>query len=495
MMETFAWGEDRACQRERAGVHGAKRDLLTAADLAALPAFTVGPLSVVPSRRLVEGPGGRATAEPLVMQLLVALAEGDGDVVTRDRLVERCWGGVFVAEESVNRAMSQLRQALRRAGEADAIETIPRTGYRLRLAARGLAGDDDFAVAVDRGRRALRAELPDPAAQGIADLEQAVALRPRAAEAWGLIAMACRNAVEHAPPEAVAAFLQRAQEAAGRALALDPREGHALTALATLQPDFGDWLAAEDRLRAVLAVAPDTLPALSHLEMLLQSVGRTEESIAVNERSATLDPLSPLFRFRRALKHWIMGELPAADRAIDATLLLWPRHPAVWNARMMLFAFTGRADAGRRMLADEPARPPGMPASAVGLWDVSLRALATGAAAEREQACALLVAAAPGAYAMATHAIMTLSVLGALDEAFAVAEGTLLRRGPATGTLFPSAAHLPLTDLRWRRTMPLFTPATAALRADPRFGALAEAIGLAGYWLARGVGPDACHMA
>lgn len=470
----------------------ARVGMLTAVALATVPDFSVGSLAIAPARRAICGPAGEVMTEPLVMQLLVALAEGDGRVVTRDRLVARCWGGVFVADESVNRAISQLRQVLARAGEPEAVETIPRTGYRLRPFVSGLAMDG-FAAALERGQRALRSLLPDPDLQGLRDLRAAVSLEPGSALAWGLLAIALRNAIEYAAPDALPALLEEAESAAKRALAIDPKEGHALTALATLQPEFGDWLAAEERLEAVLAAAPDSLPALHHLEMLLQSVGRTEASLAVNRRGAALDPLSPNFRFRRALKHWIMGEPDAADQVVDSTLLLWPRHPAVWNARMMLFAFTGRADAGRRMLAEEPARPPGLPKPVVDLWEVSLRALETGSAEDRSRATAALVAAAPRAYPLATQAIMTLSMLGAVDEAFLVAEGALQRRGPAAGTLFPSGDYLPLTDLRWRRTMPLFTPATAAMRADARFLPLAREIGLVGYWQARGVGPDARH--
>jgi hypothetical protein len=38
--------------------------------------------------------------------------------------------------------------------------------------------------------------------------------------------------------------------------------------------------------------------------------------------------------------------------------------------------------------------------------------------------------------------------------------------------------------------MNLFTPATAAMRADARFHALCDGMGMTAYWRQRGVAPD-----
>ncbi len=464
--------------------------LLRAAALAEVPDFGCGALAESPARRLIAGPAGERVIEPLAMLVLVALAEAGGRVVAREALVRRCWGMGFVAEKSVNRAVSQLRQALARVGEAQLVETIPRTGYRL---TRGVSWSSEaevaFAAAIARGRHALSAALPDQA-QAVEPLQAATRLRPGNALAWGLLATAYRNLAEYAGPNAVSAAVEAAREAAARALAIDPAQGDALAAVATLSPEYGDWAGAEDRLRDVLGVAPDTLLALSHLEMLMQSVGRTAESLAVNEVALAHDPLSPLFGFRRALKAWIFGDVAAADRRIDATLQLWPRHPAVWNARMMLFAFTGRAASARAMLDDEPALPDGLAPPARMLWSVTLDALDSRSAGAVDAARRALADAAARSYASAVIGIMALSVMEEVDAAFELAEIALLRVGPRVGSLFAQPRQLMVHDLAWRRTMPLFVPATAAMRADGRFRLLAERTGLASYWRRRGVPPD-----
>jgi hypothetical protein len=87
-------------------------------------------------------------------------------------------------------------------------------------------------------------------------------------------------------------------------------------------------------------------------------------------------------------------------------------------------------------------------------------------------------------------AIQVLSLLGATDAAFAVADGYLLRRGAVVGSLSTSPTQMTVNDQRWRKTVMLFGPTTAGLREDSRFSSLVQAIGLATYWRSRGVSPD-----
>src|SRR6476659_7402096 len=106
--------------------------ILTTADLAGRSDFTLGLAIVSPSTRTIAGPGGTADVEPRVMQVLVVLADAAGHVVTRETLFQRCWGGLYVGDDSLNRAIGAVRKLdTEIAGESFGIETIPRTGYRL----------------------------------------------------------------------------------------------------------------------------------------------------------------------------------------------------------------------------------------------------------------------------------------------------------------------------------------------------------------------------
>jgi len=67
------------------------------------------------------------------MQILLALLERPGDVVTREELREKIWpADTFVDfEHSLNTAVKKLRQALGdRATKSKFVETLPRRGYR-----------------------------------------------------------------------------------------------------------------------------------------------------------------------------------------------------------------------------------------------------------------------------------------------------------------------------------------------------------------------------
>jgi TolB-like protein/class 3 adenylate cyclase/tetratricopeptide (TPR) repeat protein len=111
-------------------------------DLGREPAFDLGAARVRPAYRdVVAGPTS-VLLQPRVMQVLVCLAQGGGDPVSRDVLVHRCWGGVTVSEDAINRCIQRLRRLSKEeAADAFAIETIPRVGFRLRVRTGAPASD------------------------------------------------------------------------------------------------------------------------------------------------------------------------------------------------------------------------------------------------------------------------------------------------------------------------------------------------------------------
>jgi DNA-binding winged helix-turn-helix (wHTH) protein len=73
--------------------------------------------------------GQPLSISPKPFDLLVALANRPGELVTREELIREVWKEVTVEQSSLNAAMSVLRQSL---GEdaASIIETVPGRGYR-----------------------------------------------------------------------------------------------------------------------------------------------------------------------------------------------------------------------------------------------------------------------------------------------------------------------------------------------------------------------------
>lgn len=94
--------------------------------------FALGGLTVQPSRRRVSGTGVQETIQPRVMQVLVALHRANEAVVSREELIERCWDGVAVGDDAINRCIVKIRQIAELGHRQHfEIETIPRVGYRL----------------------------------------------------------------------------------------------------------------------------------------------------------------------------------------------------------------------------------------------------------------------------------------------------------------------------------------------------------------------------
>jgi hypothetical protein len=175
---------------------------------------------------------------------------------------------------------------------------------------------------------------------------------------------------------------------------------------------------------------------------------------------------------------------------IDRAFALWPRHPGVWFSRLWLMGFTGRGQVALAQVDDVEGRPANMSGPAAALLRASIEAVQTRRPdLVRAAVDANLAAAARGPGASIT-AILVLSGLGRLDDAFSVANGYMLRQGPKLMPLRPAPGQASVTDQNHRHTQVFFIPPSAPLRADPRFAGLCEACGLTGYWRQSGHQPD-----
>lgn len=96
------------------------------------PAFKVLDRTVIPELNLISTGESEVRVQPLVMAVLVCLAEEAGHLVDRPTLIRRVWQGAMVSESSVTRTIYQLRRALADPGGEDKlIQTISKNGYRL----------------------------------------------------------------------------------------------------------------------------------------------------------------------------------------------------------------------------------------------------------------------------------------------------------------------------------------------------------------------------
>ena len=118
--------------------------------------FRIGDWEVLPGQGIMRCGEHEERPEPMVFEVLLALASRDGELVTRQELIDEIWDGRPTSDEPINRCLSQLRGHL---GDRERphryIETLTRRGYRLNHKVRlyePTVADNDEVVGVDRFR-------------------------------------------------------------------------------------------------------------------------------------------------------------------------------------------------------------------------------------------------------------------------------------------------------------------------------------------------------
>lgn len=479
--------------------------MLRLADLAHRPDFQLGDLRVSPARRRVDGPAGSRLVEPQFMFVFLRLLEFAGRVVTRIELFDECWGGAVVGDDSLNRAVAGARQIATSVGSKSfTIETVPRMGYTLRLApaveilpsATELKATElELQTAVEDAYDCWRSGLPNPDHDAISTLRSALTKNPGDARAWGIYALLLRKAAEYAEPDECSAYVRQCEQAARRALALVPDQSDALVALAGVVPIFGNWLTAREQLAAVRDADPDHVPASHDMAILEMATGRPSAAAPIIEQLIARDPLGATFYYKRMYHLWTFGEVAELDRVAARALQLWPRHAAVWTARLWSLVFTDRAEQALRFIDDEGCRPP-LPPSALGLLRRTCTITAAAQQGEklaptlRDETVSLAVAAAAQGPAQAVAAMISLCAMDAIPQAFEVSYGYYLGLGRAVTPLWRNTGDPSITDQHRRVTQLLFIPSARAMREDPRFLVLCRDLGLTAYWEQAGLTPD-----
>lgn len=515
-------------------------------------AFVIGALTVRPAPRELEGPGGLVALEPRVMQVFLVLARAGTAVVCREALLASCWPGVVVGDDALNRAIAELRKALRKAGAGINVETIPKTGYRLshespqpapepdaqtigpeqgdpapafapvadalahspRLPRRGLlfalaasaAGLGAWATwrgaVADRDSRAEALVVQAAAVMrddrwGTIDpmvlLREAIRLRPGHAKAWGLYTLASRDFARSAAERPAFAAISDCRAAAKRTLAIDPRQVDALTALATLEPFYANWLASEQRLLDLVERFPDQEAPMAAIADLYASTGRAADNLRVRSRLSEIEPTSLRYALDALAASWMAGDRIQQALRWEHVLQTWPADNAeIINFRFEYLGFTGHP--AQALDLTSRGGNPGTNAPLVFEAHVAAFSALAGRGTV-DAAIDAALAAARHRQSSAMQMIPLLAFLGAVDQAFAVADGYYLDRGPVKVPHSFGKAQPSIDEMRDRNTTWLFAPASRSLWPDPRFRSLCTEIGLVDYWRSAGVRPDVPGMA
>lgn len=293
-----------------------------------------GSFQIDPRTWLLTNDSSPVDLSPRLVEILGYIVSRAGEIVTKDELLEKFWPDVNVTENTLTRAIADIRKAIGDDASAPRyLETAARRGYRFAGQAE-VSHTDPFQEWV-KGRLALDTLDAARLEEAVHAFERTVADLPRYAPAHAGLANAYLLQYERtrfgSTPDRT--LLKRAMEAARQATVLDASLGEG-------------W--------AVLGY-------------LLNAAGKLAEGQAAARRAAALEPDNWRHHYRMAYGCWGEERLRAVDRALSMM-------PTFAPARMlacMVFVARGTLDRAEREAAigagmQRQHRDAHMPLPAVG---------------------------------------------------------------------------------------------------------------------------------
>jgi DNA-binding winged helix-turn-helix (wHTH) protein/Flp pilus assembly protein TadD len=300
--------------------------------------YEFGPFRLDVERLLLFHRSEAVPLGPKVVETLLALVEHPGEVLPKNELIERIWPEGYVEEANLAQNIYVLRKTLRALASLDAIETVPRRGYRFTLAVRQcertaatiapqrrsrwaamIAGGATFLVLLSvvlvtfaATHRAGGAGLSSDGARlyqigryywnlrtregverSLDYFAQVIQTDPR--DARGYAALADANAIMgdyqygiQKPPT----YFARARRYARLALTLDPNSADAHAVLGLIDMDARQLSAAIGELQRAIALDPAYGPAHEWYGVALIQQGDLRAAFAQLQIAGDLDPLS-----------------------------------------------------------------------------------------------------------------------------------------------------------------------------------------------------------
>lgn len=307
--------------------------------------YEFGPFLLDSERMLLLDRGEPVSLGPKVVETLLALVEHPGEVLTKSALLDRIWPEGYVDEANLAQNVYVLRKTLRARWDTDAIETIPRRGYRFtrdvirreslplaepvaaarrrpvwgfaaaaaavfvlaaalltaafapHTAAERTALSPDGARLYEIGRYYWNMRTPDGMQKSLEYFSRVVDSDPH--NSRGYAALASANALMADYEYGSAApktYYERAQAYARKALAIDPSSGEAYAVLGMIgsmkYSTNEDMANALSELERAIALDPGSGPAHEWYGVALFERGRFNDAYLQLRTAAELDPLS-----------------------------------------------------------------------------------------------------------------------------------------------------------------------------------------------------------
>ena len=277
-----------------------------------------GAFQIDPRTWTLTNAGRSVDLSPRLVEILAYLAARAGTIVTKDELLDHFWPDVHIAENTLTRAIADIRKAIGDSSESPKyVQTLARRGYRFvpsvdgavdqltaSTGSTGADASDPFRDWVN-GRLALDSLDRTRLAGAVTAFERAVTELPNYAPAHAGLANAYLLQFETTRSGSVPEreLLIKATKAARQACAVEPTLGEG-------------W--------AVLGY-------------LLAAAGKTQEAQAAARRSTALEPDNWRHHYRLAYATWGEERL----RAVDHALALLPGFAPAYMLSAMVFVARG----------------------------------------------------------------------------------------------------------------------------------------------------------
>jgi DNA-binding winged helix-turn-helix (wHTH) protein/Flp pilus assembly protein TadD len=243
-------------------------------------------------------------------QVLIALLERPGEMVTRDELRRRLWGDrVFVEfDTGLNSAVSRLREVLDDSGQAPhLIESIRKRGYRFlgsvslqstsaKLVPRSQMQDSEAQKAYLRGHHLIKRHTAANAQRGLEYFREAIHLDPKYVLPYHGVAIYYLLAAlmgELPPCEA----LRQAEDFIHRGMTINENSAMLQNTLAMLHMFQWRWDESEAAFHRAISLEPDN----PHVRMMYAHMccfrNRREDALQQAKMGVDLDPLDPATNF------------------------------------------------------------------------------------------------------------------------------------------------------------------------------------------------------
>jgi len=284
--------------------------------------------------------------------------------------------------------------------------------------------------------------------------QQALTLDPQFAAAYAALARATVAAAEFYTRPPREAF-EAAEAAAARALALEPSESEALTAMAEVRRGRDwNWDGADEAYRRALTVNPSNEGARRLYGVFLSSRGQSGQAAVMTDAACELDPFCLVSNTSAAWVRYVSGDYAETIDRCRHTIDMAADFPAAHRLMAAAYVQLGDARAGVRHLEQTTSV----------LWEpATLACLAHAYAADgnrtrAEHVLGEIDRVAERRYVSRYYRALAWTGVGDFDQAFAMLSCACDERDPAIMLL---------------QTEPRF----AALRADGRYAALANRVG------------------